>query len=306
MSSLKDRMYNYEVTPPSATWDKIAIDLNESELSNKFPARLYNSELNPPAITWDKIVTGIDESEAGNKLPAKLYNLESSPPATAWEKINAAINPAEQKLKPLSGGLSPFWRYAAAAVVIGAITFFALRLMTNTKDNSTDIVSANVPKDTSKPVKESLTVNEPSTANKSDLDDDDKALEESKKMMAKLDQPIKRIARKLNDYASASQINYISNADKELSQSIYAYEDHVPTIAERYVMLMTPDGNIIRMSKKWSELVCCVAGEDQDKDCKDQIKKWQEKIATSSLAPSPGNFMDILSLVNSLNEGSEL
>jgi hypothetical protein len=112
--------------------------------------------------------------------------------------------------------------------------------------------------------------------------------------------------RKLNDYASASQINYISNADKELSQSIYAYEDHVPTIAERYVMLMTPDGNIIRMSKKWSELVCCVAGEDQDKDCKDQIKKWQEKIATSSLAPSPGNFMDILNLVNSLNEGSEL
>ena len=44
---------------------------------------------------------------------------------------------------------------------------------------------------------------------------------------------------------------------------------------------MTPDGNIIRMSKKWSGLVCCVSGEEQDEDCKNQIKKWQKKIATA-------------------------
>ena len=92
------------------------------------------------------------------------------------------------------------------------------------------------------------------------------------------------------------------NLDTELTQSIYAYEEHVPNLAESYIMLMTPDGNIIRMSKKWSDLVCCVSGEEQDDDCKDQLKKWQQKIATSSLAPSPGNFMDIFSLVSSLNE----
>ena len=77
-------------------------------------------------------------------------------------------------------------------------------------------------------------------------------------------------------------------------------------LTDRYIMLMTPDGNIIRMSKKWSDLVCCVSGEEQDADCKDQLKKWQEKMAASSLAPSPGNFMDILSLVNSLDENNEL
>ncbi len=82
---------------------------------------------------------------------------------------------------------------------------------------------------------------------------------------------------------------------------VYAYNELSPTnIADRYVMLMTPNG-IVRMSKKLGNLVCCVSGQEQDEDCKDQLKKWQEKIACSPVAPSPGNFMDILSLVSSLN-----
>ena len=62
---------------------------------------------------------------------------------------------------------------------------------------------------------------------------------------------------------------------------------------------MTPDGGIVRMSKKWGDLVCCVSGQDSDENCKDQIKKWQEKLACAPVAN--GNFMDILSLVNTLN-----
>lgn len=98
----------------------------------------------------------------------------------------------------------------------------------------------------------------------------------------------------------------MNDVSEDLSQTLYAYADHIPTLADRYVMLMTPDGNIIRMSKKWSDLLCCVSGEEQDADCKDQLKKWQQKIASSELAPSPGNFMDILGLVNSLNESNGL
>lgn len=304
MSSLKDKMYNYEVNPPSTAWDKISIDLNESELSNKFPSKLYNSETNPPASAWEKIVVSLDEGGLSNKFPEKLYNLETNPPASAWEKINASLNPGETVVKPASGRLSPLWRYAAAAILIGAIAFTIVRLTVNTNNEQTNTAQLNTAKDTASPDKPSIPVNKETTVATSNMDEDDKALEESKKMVAKLDQPLKR--KKLNAYAASSQLNFINNFDKELSQSIYAYEDHVPNISERYVMLMTPDGNIIRMSKKWSELVCCVSGAEQDPDCKDQIKKWQQKIAASSLAPSPGNFMDILGLVNSLNDGSEL
>ena len=49
-------------------------------------------------------------------------------------------------------------------------------------------------------------------------------------------------------------------------------------LASRYITLMTPEGNIIRMSKKLTDMVCCVSGEDENEECKDQMKKWREKI----------------------------
>ena len=85
MNSLKDKIYNYEVTPPAGTWDKIAIDLDEAELANKFPDR--------------------------------LYNMDATPPASSWEKVNASLNPASDPVAiPLLKRITPFLRYAAAAI----------------------------------------------------------------------------------------------------------------------------------------------------------------------------------------------
>jgi hypothetical protein len=94
---------------------------------------------------------------------------------------------------------------------------------------------------------------------------------------------------------------YRSSDVTDESDLIYAYNDNSAKIADRYVMLMTPNG-IIRMSKKLGDIICCVAGEEQNEDCRDQVRKWQEKLAASPVAPAPGNFMDILSLVSALNE----
>ena len=274
MSSLKDKIYNYEVTPPAGTWDKIAIDLDEAELANKFPDR--------------------------------LYNMEATPPASSWEKVNASLNPAsDPDAIPLFKRIIPFLRYAAAAIFIGAIALGIIKLTAGSDDKPNTTAHTAINKDSSgDPGKNKPTVTEVTQTAKSNADTDDAALEESKNMVAKLDHPLKTIAKKLS--AGLNQVSSQDNLDPELSQSIYAYEDHVPNLADRYVMLMTPDGNIIRMSKKWSDLLCCVSGEEQDPECKDQLKKWQQKMAASSLAPSPGNFMDILGLVNSLNESTEL
>lgn len=274
MSSLRDKIYNYEEIPPAGTWDKIAIDLDEAELANKFPDQLYNMEATPPAHTWDKVYS--------------------------------ALNPANEPAIPIFKRLRPFVRYAAAAIFIGAVAFGIIKLTAGSSDTLNTTVQSAGTKDSSESgkIEPGGVIEEIQATPKSVVDEGDAALEQSKKMVARLDRSVKTISAKLN--AGSGQYRYTDNLDKELTQSIYAYEDHVPNLADRYVMLMTPDGNIIRMSKKWSELLCCVSGEEQDADCKDQLKKWQQKMASSSLAPSPGNFMDILGLVNSLNEGSEL
>lgn len=274
MSSLHDKMYNYEVTPPSRNWDRIAAALDESELQNNFPKR--------------------------------LYQMESTPPVTAWEEISKAIHP-DSDIKPAPiRRLAPLFRYAAAAILIGVVAFGITRFAINNDENN-EAFSSTMPQpidtnqstNTFEPASEA---NDLANQDDTDAESDQPATREQPRAVRAVNRPAKSEQQTVTNavYMQHHQI------DPHLSQSIYAYADYVPDIADRYVMLMTPDGNIIRMSKKWSDLLCCVSGEEQDTNCKNQIKKWQEKIASSSLAPAPGNFMDILGLINSIDESREL
>ena len=65
---------------------------------------------------------------------------------------------------------------------------------------------------------------------------------------------------------------------------------------------MTPEGNIIRVSKKLGGMVCCLSGEAEDPACTDQLKKWREKMITSSLGHSGDSFLDLLLLINTEEE----
>jgi len=275
MESLRDKMYNYEVNPPNHCWEKISIDLDDSALNHEFPSN--------------------------------LYNMEVTPPATAWEKVNAALNPPTEAIgKPISTKLSPVLMYAAAAIVIGIIAFAVLKLVVYNNNNPEIANRVTGNEDTIKSGNNLSPAPKDITTSANDLAKDDELAEQPKDMAASLDPDVKKIAKKQHPNTGRNKYNEPLYPEAELTQSIYAYEDHVPDIAERYVMLMTPDGNFIRMAKKWSDLLCCVSGEEQDADCKDQLKKWQQKIAASALAPSPANFMDILGLVNSLQENTEL
>lgn len=258
MSSLQDKMYNYEVAPPKNAWEKITAALDESHIDNEFPAKLYNTETIPPASAWDKIISSLEEEHA--------------------------------KVIPIPRKSFPLFRYAAAVVVIGVIAFGIVK-WTGGKSNSGELVNGKKP---AAPANENIT--EPIENNVADNNTANENIqpEEENISIAHTDQPkAPRIKKIKNNYQISDYI--------EPAEAIYAYNEHTPNLAERYIMLMTPNG-IVRMSKKLGNIVCCVAGEDQDDDCKDQLKKWQEKIAASPIAPAPGNFMDIFSLVSSLDE----
>ncbi len=299
-------LYNIEVAPPATTWEKIVADLDNAQPQNEFPSRIYNIEVNPPETTWEKIVAALDEPRFQNEFPSRLYNMEVAPPAMVWEKVAAGLNLTSRSVSstPLRR-VSPILRYAAAAIFIGAVAYGIMKLTVNTGINENNTVVLKINKDSS-----TADLNKAGDRGKTETpkintsENDADAIEKSKAVLAKIERPIKRVTRAIRSSLITSNDEDFANTD--LSKSIYAYADHIPDIADRYVMLMTPDGNIIRMSKKWGNLLCCVSGEEQDADCKYQLKKWQEKIATSSLAPSPGNFMDILGLVNSLNEDNGL
>ena len=259
MSSLQDKLYNYEQTPPAKVWEKIADALDESHITDEFPARIYNTEAAPPAGAWDKI-------------------------ANSLEAENAAI--------PMRRIAFPFLRYAAAAAVIGLITFGVIKWMSGKNDKADERIA--VSPDSTRDNKKTNLPDENNTAKNTDTEKENVITEENTPAVATVEQEkVTRIKKVKSKY---------SIPDNIATEPIYAYNENMPNLADRYIMLMTPGGDIIRVSKKWGNLVCCVSGQEQDEDCKDQLKKWQEKIACSPVTTSPGNFMDILSLVSSLNE----
>lgn len=311
-SSIQNKLLSIEVPPPPGVWDKIAAELDDSELEHQYPSKLYELTVLPPAGVWEKIAGSLDAALPAATAAAKLMALEIAPPATTWNKIKTSLDAELEAAIPEQRRFSPLWRYAAAAAIIGLIAWSGINLL-NSKKQQTLVAKQEpplLPEKTDTPVttREEVAINEPTVSSdkiattESDDARNDAALEASKKTFAKLDishsSKIKEAANfyfgKMASSGTTRGLNIGSDDD-----------DAIPTYtkeADRYIILMTPDGNIIRMSKKLSSMICCVSGEEQDEDCKDQMKKWREKMANSAAGHSPGNLMDILGLLNSLQD----
>ncbi|MBL0272877.1 MAG: hypothetical protein IPQ06_07335 [Chitinophagaceae bacterium] len=306
-SGIKDKMYNHEVAPPAGVWEKIAAGLDESSQTKSLQTRLLSIQINPPVHVWQSIAAALDEPALVNDYARKLEGLESPPPANAWKKIKDSLNKEHVTVFPGQRKFAPFLKYAVAAVLIGFLAWGGIQLFNNKSGNpeiahqeitqqkeNTAVVSTNQNLNIAS---ENIGVN----ALNASLDEarNDAALEASKKTFAKLDVAVKRSKIK-----NAADFFFATDSYEPGTRGLGIEPEEPPSsdISGRYIHLITPDGNIIRMSKKLRELICCVSGEEQDKECIDQMKKWREKIASPSSGHSTSNFMEIFSLVRSMQD----
>ena len=98
--------------------------------------RLYEMEVVPPEAVWEKLSLHIDEINADNPLANKILNAELVPPPGIWEKIDSTINVVEKKQQGKKAVLINLKRFAAAAVFIGLIA--TTWILFSTKKASTD------------------------------------------------------------------------------------------------------------------------------------------------------------------------
>jgi len=274
-------------------------------MSEDWKNRVYEFEVNPPGRTWEKITAALNESHLDDQFPAILHEMEVKPPASAWKNIAASLGTSSPLTKYRR--LTPVLRYAAAAAVIILIAWGGLQFFKSGNKNNIDLPMVRTETPTTTPRDNSNT----SVQQLEEELHNDQALEESKQTVASLDLTSRNRSR-LNSYAyytrpvnsemetveASPESTYRDLTYSELPEgTVFQFQPN-NNLANRYIMLMTPEGNIIRMSKKLGDLVCCVSGEEQDDDCKSQLHKWRSKIASS--ASHAGNFMDILNLVNSL------
>jgi hypothetical protein len=305
-SGLQHKMYNFEVPPPSGVWEKIAAELDESELSNKFPSTLHNIKITPPVHVWQSIAVALDEPALVNDYAAKLGGIEMAPPAAAWNKIKTSLDAEHEAAIPEHRRFAPFLKYAAAAVVIGFLAWGGISLSGNKKSSNNTLVKSQTTVPAANPTTNNTAIFTDEDMAVTDIAAsmeearNDAALEASKKTFAKLDATVTRSKIKnaanfffvADDYEPAGTRGFLMEEQETPSMDV----------SNRYVMLMTPDGNIIRMSKKLKELVCCVSGELQDKDCVDQMKKWRDILGNPSINHSSNSFIDILSLMDCMQD----
>lgn len=316
MNHSKHKLYNHEVEPPNNTWSKIEQALDDAGNGQQFPQKLYTAEVAAPVNSWNKITDALDNQAYNTvaeklqqaavvpgahnweliaaqlatdpylNLGKKLYNTTATPPQHSWEAIAAQL-PAATPVVPIakqSGRVMPFLRYAAAAVLIGLTVFGAFKVFGPQTQNTDDqqLVNINTPANTTAPAISNPAVTDTQT-NESNIAVSP-AQDETENNLVR--------SRSTNNYRQPETNN---------SDRIYA-SNNADYTADRYVAFMTLDGNIVRMSKKMEDMICCVTGAEVTGDCKTQLQKWQEKIADAPIV-APGNFMDIFSLVNTLNEG---
>lgn len=311
MSSISQhKLFNHEVVPPSSVWEKIAVELNGAALEFQFQSRLNDYSVDPSAAVWEKISGQLDESALLKDYTNKLYDFEVAPPTGTWTKVKSAITFEAADTIQKRKKVFPLFLKAVAAVLIGILAWGGIQLLNNKPGKEVITVKGN-----DKPeeiVVQSATdqkinlLEESAIATviaESDEARNDAALEASKKTYAKLDiRTNKNIKEVANFYFGEPVLTGIARGIEINNPQTITEPDIVDNTTNRYFLLMTPDGNIIRMSKKLAGMVCCVSGEEQDEVCKDQLKKWRTKMANTQKGHSPGNLMDILSLLNSLQE----
>jgi hypothetical protein len=282
--TIRDILHAYEVSPPAGNWDRIAQELDEWTVLSGTGRSLGELEIDPPAAAWTAIREQLEEAD----LSRQLLALETDPPARVWSAVEQSLNPAAKQLS-----IRPWLRYAAAAVLTGLLVWTGWRLLPET-DPRPGTAGVPAPATTTankelneKQARENLATIIESTqppVNASEEVRSEKALEASKKTLARVEPGL--IKRKLQHAAA------------------FSFERPVPAeeAAPRYVVLLTPDGNMIRMSKKLKDMLCCLTGEDSDPACQEQVRKWQDKLINAPGSHAPGNFADLLDMLNALNE----
>ena len=74
---LKNKIFNYEVSPPQTSWSAIANELDDN-IDATFPARLYSFHANPPNSVWNNISQALDEN-LNSSFQEKLFVFEVTP-----------------------------------------------------------------------------------------------------------------------------------------------------------------------------------------------------------------------------------
>ncbi len=295
---LKNRLLSTVVTPPSTAWQEIDVLLDDEEKA----AALLTKEIEVPFDMWEKISLQMDK-EADAEIAAKLVNAAVVPPTVVWETVQQELQQNEQaKIIPLKSNYKKIIRFAAAAAITGLLAWGAFSLLDNNnrnavvRDESTKQASEN---------KLPAIVKEPATT---------APAEQPTASRLNVRRRIKNELKQEQTVAKAD-VQEHSTSNTISAQTIHHGKPKTATsengFAEnQYFVVLNDNGDLVRVTKRINNMKCMntedipvdAAAALNTRDCNNQIKQWQEKMAMSTSLANASGIIDIAELIKTTDK----
>lgn len=217
----------------------------------------------------------------------RMYNYETTPPEGVWKAIAAELNRNEVKVIPMvKTKNNPFYYIAAASV---AIILFCLIFFTNRSSKSAN---------------EQLVTSSSNDKTQSDTEVNNNVI-----MTVPIEE--KTILKNNTDTDELLAQNKLQKSgpnqkqNKEVIKKTDSTDNNLilSNTTSRYITIEGPQGQPVKVSSKMATLIDSSETKVSSKPVwNKKINEWREIMKSNTLAPTPGNFLDIVELTKTLKD----
>lgn len=206
----------------------------------------------------------------------KMYNYETPPPDGVWESIAAELGTGGAKVVSIGRKKNKIFYYVAAASV--AVIIFCVIFFTNRSSKSNEhFTSSNETKNDSG-VKNNVIITVPT----------------EERVTAKKNTEVKhKVQKEVQDQNQNTETKNTENVDK----------DALASNTSTYITVEGPQGQSVKINSKMATLIDSSETKTSSKPIwNKKINEWREIMKANTLAPTPGNFLDIIELTKSVKD----
>ena len=286
---LQIKVSNLEETAPVTSWDAIEQKLNDLEFSDKI-----NSTAEViPETKWSYIEDELAFIETDKLVAETLQTAEEDVPVTIWNNIESALDGKQsQPVISIKRNYSAYYKLAAAAIITGILFWGGYNILFTTSKNSTIAINKETP----------LPEINPSSNNAETERKPEKNLTlvqntVSKKTKTQPAAPLIAATIQLHTQVNTIEAVDLHHKKNKQTTSTNNFDE------DNYLIVINDDGDLIRVSKKLTQMKCAQNNSElpvdavtalESKNCDNQIKSWQHKIATSQIS----GILDAREIIN--------
>jgi len=207
----------------------------------------------------------------------KMYDYETPPPDGVWESIVAELDTNKARIIPMGKKKNKIFYFAAAAASVAIIVFCVIFFTNRSSKSNEQFTSSNKTKNDSG-AKNNVIITVPT----------------EERVTVKKNTEVKhKVQKEVSDQNKNEETKNTDNVDK----------DAIASNTSTYITVEGPQGQPVKINSKMATLIDSTESKPSSKPIwNKKINEWREIMKANTLAPTPGNFLDIIELTKSVKD----